>query len=188
MRSPDTGSSYSGSFQSALRANAGLGLHGPCGSDSLASVRLEGHMADRFWLSDEQWAVMEPFMPKNQPGAHRVDDRRTISGIMHVIKSGCRWQDCPSEYGPHTTVSNRFNRWSRRGFWRAMLTALAEAGWITESACLDSTDVKAHRTAAKGGQGAGHRPLTWRADDQDPRPHRRPRPPGRHSPDARQRQ
>ena len=31
-------------------------------------------MADLFWLSDEQWAVLEPFMPQNQPGARRVDD------------------------------------------------------------------------------------------------------------------
>ncbi len=39
-------------------------------------------MADLFWLSDAQWAVIEPFMPKNQPGARRVDDRQTISGIV----------------------------------------------------------------------------------------------------------
>jgi len=45
-------------------------------------------MAGLFWLSDAQWAVMEPFMPKNQPGAGRVDDRRTISGIVHVIRWG----------------------------------------------------------------------------------------------------
>ena len=63
-----------------------------------------GEMADLFWLSEAQWAVIEPFMPRNQPGARRVDDRRTISGIIHVIKSGCRWRDCPAEYGPHTTV------------------------------------------------------------------------------------
>ena len=104
-------------------------------------------MADLFWLSDAQWAVIEPFMPRNQPGARRVDDRRTISGIVHVIKSGCRWRDCPADYGPHTTVYNRFNRWSRRGFWRGMLAALAEAGWVAETAALDSTYVKAHRSA-----------------------------------------
>jgi transposase len=73
-------------------------------------------MADLFWLSDEQWAVLEPFMPKNQPGARRVDDRRVISGIVHVLKTGGRWRDCPDAYGPHTTVYNRYNRWSRRGF------------------------------------------------------------------------
>ena len=41
-------------------------------------------MADLFWLSDEQWAVLEPFKPQNQPGARRVDDRRVVSGIVHV--------------------------------------------------------------------------------------------------------
>ena len=113
-------------------------------------------MASLFWLSDAQWAVMEPFMPRNQPGARRVDDRRTISGIIHVIRTGCRWQDCPREYGPPTTVYNRFNRWSRRGFWRGMLAALAQAGWVAESASLDSTYVKAHRSA-HGGKGGPKR-------------------------------
>jgi transposase len=61
-------------------------------------------MADLFWLSDEQWAVMEPFMPKNQPGPERNDDRQVISGILHVLTSGCRWRDCPAAYGPRTTV------------------------------------------------------------------------------------
>ena len=117
-----------------------------------------GGMADLFWLSDAQWAVIEPFMPRNQPGARRVDDRRTISGIIHVIKSGCRWRDCPAAYGPHTTVYNRFNRWSRRGFWRGMLVALAEAGWVAETAALDSTYVKAHRSAHGGKGGRRRRP------------------------------
>ena len=109
-------------------------------------------MADLFWLSDEQWAVMEPFMPKNQPGPERNDDRQIISGILHVLTSGCRWRDCPAAYGPRTTVYNRFNRWSRRGFWRAMLTALAKGGWGGETAAIDSTYVKAHRSA-HGGKG-----------------------------------
>jgi transposase len=53
-------------------------------------------MGALFWLSDEQWAAVEPHLPKNQPGARRVDDRRVISGIFHVLKIGCRWQDCPA--------------------------------------------------------------------------------------------
>lgn len=111
-------------------------------------------MADLFWLSDAQWAVMEPFMPRNRPAARRVDDRRVLSGIVHVLGSGCRWRDCPPTYGPRTTVYNRFNRWSRRGLWRAMLASLAEAGWVTESAALDSTYVHAHRSASGGKGGA----------------------------------
>ncbi|MDB5458737.1 MAG: family transposase, partial [Caulobacteraceae bacterium] len=33
-------------------------------------------MAGEFWLSDRQWAAIDPLLPKNQSGAHRVDDRR----------------------------------------------------------------------------------------------------------------
>lgn len=125
-------------------------------------------MKNLFWLTDVQWTVIEPFLPKNQPGARRVDDRRVISGIIHVLKSGCRWQDCPSAYGPPTTIYNRFHRWSAKGAkrrfaWRKMLTALAQAGWIKESACLDSSYVKAHRCAHGGKGGARRRRSVGRA-------------------------
>ena len=68
-----------------------------------------------FWLNDEQWARIEPHLPTDVRGVERVDDRRVISGIVHVLKSGCRWCDCPPEYGPPTTIYNRFVRWARRG-------------------------------------------------------------------------
>lgn len=110
-----------------------------------------------FWLSDEQWAAIEPLLPKNQPGARRVDDRRVISGIIHVLKIGCRWCDCPSEYGPSTTVYNRFNRWSRRRFWLGLLEALAGSGAVTKSTAIDSTYVKAQRSAFGGKGGPGRR-------------------------------
>jgi integrase len=44
-----------------------------------------------------------------------VDDRRVISGIVHVIRNGLRWRDAPAAYGPHKTLYNRFVRWSRMG-------------------------------------------------------------------------
>lgn len=53
-----------------------------------------------FWLSDTQWAKIIPHLPVKQPGPRRQDDRRILSGIMHVLKIGCRWQDCSREYGP----------------------------------------------------------------------------------------
>jgi transposase len=69
-----------------------------------------------FWFSDEQWTKIVSHLPTNQPGPERDDDRRILSGIMHVLKVGCRWQDCPKDYGPHKTVYNRFSRWSEGGF------------------------------------------------------------------------
>src|SRR5262245_48949073 len=59
-------------------------------------------------ISDEQWRRIEPHLPTDVRGVERVDDRRVISGIVHVLKSGCRWCDCPPDYGPPTTIYNRF--------------------------------------------------------------------------------
>ena len=122
-----------------------------------------------YWRSDEAWLAIEPHLPKNQPGARRVDDRRVISGIIHVLKSGCRWRDCPAEYGSYTTIYNRYNRWSRRRVWSAILSALVEAGWIAEAGALDSTYVKAHRSAAGGKGGRRRRPSASRAVEGQPR-------------------
>lgn len=117
-----------------------------------------------FWLSDEAWARIEPYLPKNQPGARRVDDRRVISGIIHMLKCGGRWQDCPPEYGPATTIYNRWNRWSRRGLWRGMFATLSAQGRVDELAMLDSTYVKAHRSAHGGKGGRRRRPSASRAE------------------------
>ena len=104
------------------------------------------------WLSDEEWARIEPLLPRGRKGAHRVDDRRVISGIVHMLKSGARWRDCPPEFGPYTTVYNRFNRWSRQGLWLQMLEALTGHTGIY-GAAIDATHDRAHRSAAgaKGG-------------------------------------
>lgn len=45
-------------------------------------------MADLFWRSQAQSAVIEPFMLKNRPGPKRKDDRQIISGIPHVRTPG----------------------------------------------------------------------------------------------------
>ena len=69
-----------------------------------------------YWLNDDEWARIEPHPPRGRWGARRVDDRRVISVIVHMLKSSARWRDCPSAYGPYSAVYNRFfNRWSRQG-------------------------------------------------------------------------
>ena len=105
------------------------------------------------WLSDAEWAKIEPLLPKGRRGAHRVDDRRIISGVVHMLRCGARWRDCPPEYGPYTTVYNRFNRWSKQGVWNDIFYALTGSSGIYSSAAIDATHIKAHRSAsgAKGG-------------------------------------
>jgi transposase len=127
-------------------------------------------MAAQFFLSDAPWAAIEPLLPTNQPGACRVDDRRVISGVVHVLRTGCRWQDTPAICGPPTTICNRFHRWSQRGVWQELFAALVRVtpGGIQ---AIDSTTAKAQRASAggKGGLEPSHRPLAGRAGHQDPR-------------------
>ena len=115
-----------------------------------------------FWLSDEQFLRLEPHLPQDTRGKARVDDRRVISGIIHVLKSGCRWVDAPSIYGPRKTLYNRFVRWGDKGIWQGIFKALAAAGGPPAEVLIDSSAVKAHRCAAGGKGGNGRRRLVAR--------------------------
>ena len=109
-------------------------------------------MAGEFWLSDAQWSRLRPLLPNKPRGVPRVDDRRVISGIVHVLQSGCRWKDAPAIYGPPKTLYNRNVRWAAKGVWRDVFETLAAAGGPPTEVLIDSTHVKAHRSAA-GGKG-----------------------------------
>lgn len=116
-----------------------------------------------YWLSDADWKRLEPLLPRGRRGAHRVNDRRVISGIVHMLRSGARWRDCPPEYGPYTTIYNRFNRWSRQGIWFEMFEALTGSTGIIGSVAIDSSHIKAHRSAAGGKGGPSAKPSAVRA-------------------------
>jgi transposase len=114
-------------------------------------------MAELHWLSDSEWARVEPLLPRGRRGAHRVDDRRVLSGIVHMLRSGARWRDCPSAYGPYTTIYNRFNRWSRQGIWFDIYRTLTGTTGVIGTAAIDSSHIKAHRSAGGGKGGPTHR-------------------------------
>lgn len=82
-------------------------------------------MSDLFWFSDTQWARIEPLLPSNTRGLNRVDDRRVLSGIVQVIRSGGRWVDAPLDYGPKKTLYNRFQRRAERCIWEDIFSPLA---------------------------------------------------------------
>ena len=111
---------------------------------------------DHFWLTEAQFARLEPFLPTDTRGKLQVDDRRVISGIIHVLKSGGRWADAPGVYGPRKTLYNRFVRWAAKGIWSDIFQALASAGGPPAQVLIDSSAVKAHRCAS-GGKGGSVR-------------------------------
>jgi len=126
-------------------------------------------MTDYFWLSDEQFRRLAPLLPTDTRGVPRVDDRRVISGIVHVLKSGGRWADAPAVYGPRKTLYNRFVRWAAKGVWTDIFHALASAGGPPAEVLIDSSAIKAHRCAAGGKGGSAARRSAGRAADEPPR-------------------
>ena len=104
-------------------------------------------MSDLFLLSEAQMARISPHFPLAH-GVPRVDDRRVVSGIIYVIRNGLQWKDAPTGYGPHKTLYNRFVRWSRLGVFSRIFQSLAAEGPRPERIMIDSTHLKAHRTAA----------------------------------------
>ncbi|WP_459626077.1 IS5 family transposase [Bilophila wadsworthia] len=111
-------------------------------------------MRTLFYLSESQMERISPFFPRSH-GIPRADDRHVVSGILYVIKHGLQWKDAPAEYGPYKTLYNRFVRWSRLGVFSRIFTELANQTPFDGSLMIDSTHLKARRTAAslrkKGG-------------------------------------
>ena len=114
---------------------------------------------DHFWLTDAQSAKITPHLPTDTRGKARVDDRRVISGIVHVLKSGGRWIDAPPDCGPKKTLYNRYVRWAAKGVWVDLFHALAQAGGPPAQVLIVSSAVKAHRSASAG---KGGRTDAWR--------------------------
>ncbi len=76
-------------------------------------------------LTNTQWerirAVLPP--PKNE-GRPRADDRRTLDGILYVLRTGCRWHDLPREYGSPVTCWRRLTQWEADGMWERIWSTL----------------------------------------------------------------
>jgi putative transposase len=104
-------------------------------------------MSDQFWLSEGQIERLAPHFPRSR-GRARVDDRRVLSGIIHVIRNGLRWRDAPQAYGQHKTLYNRYVRWTRNGVFVRIFASLAKESGPPERIIIDATHLKAHRTSA----------------------------------------
>ena len=110
----------------------------------------------RFDLTDAEWTIIAPLLPGAEGSKHgrpRPDDRKVLNGIFFVLRTGTPWRDLPERYGPYTTVYNRFNRWAKRGHWQAIFEALARCGKDGVTLSIDSTSIKAHRSATSSKRG-----------------------------------
>jgi transposase len=109
-------------------------------------------------LTDEQWAVVKPFIPvppkrADGKGRPRADDREVLNGILWIMRTGAAWQDLPERYPSPATCHRRFQAWCRSGLFEQILEALAhdleERGQLDLSECfIDGTFVSAKKGAS----------------------------------------
>ncbi|MFJ4877278.1 IS5 family transposase [Streptomyces sp. NPDC088745] len=109
-------------------------------------------------LTDEQWAVLVPLLPKGKkPGRPPTWTRRQMTdGIRFRVRTGIPWRDMPEQHGPWGRAYDLFRRWQRNGTWQRIFTQLqahadADADaedLITWDLNVDSTVCQAHQRAA----------------------------------------
>ncbi len=105
----------------------------------------------RALVSDELWGLIEPLIPKvprrrRFPGRKRIDDRRVLTGILFVLRTGIPWEYLPQEMGCGSGVTcwRRLREWQQAGVWQRLhellLVRLPEADLIDWSgAATDSS-------------------------------------------------
>ncbi len=67
-------------------------------------------------LTDEQWSLVEPFIPVYPGGRPRKTAMRDVlDAILYVLRSGCQWRYLPKDFPPKSTVWGYFDEWRKNG-------------------------------------------------------------------------
>src|SRR4051794_40001689 len=71
-------------------------------------------------LSDDQYRLIEPFIPPAKPGGRprTTDMRRLLDGLFYVVRTGCQWRHVPPPpaFPPWQTIHGYFRAWLILGF------------------------------------------------------------------------
>lgn len=109
----------------------------------------------RHELTDEQWALVEAYLPlsRARTGRPASDRRMLLNGIFWILCTGAPWRDLPERFGPWQTVYDHFRKWRKSGVFARIIEALQvkldKDGYIDwELWCVDGSSVRAARAAA----------------------------------------
>ena len=115
----------------------------------------------RHQLTDEQWALAQPHIPRSnaRTGRPASDPRRMLDGIFWILHTGAPWRDLPERFGPWQTVYDHFRNWRKSGVFAAIVEALQvrldREGYVDwDLWCVDGAHVRASRAAAGAGKKA----------------------------------
>ena len=100
----------------------------------------------RHELSDEEWALVAPLLPRQRRGGKWNDHRTMLSAMMWILRTGAPWRDLPERFGKWPSVYHRFNRWRKDGTFdriaRALRIRLDKQGKIDwDLFCIDGSSI-----------------------------------------------
>ena len=104
-------------------------------------------------LTDQDWGLIEPFLPIGRFGPYPERLREQFEGVLWKFRSGGQWREMPSEFGAWQTVYDRFCQWRDAGVFQALMDGMiAEAARREQTdlslVSVDSTVTRAHQDAA----------------------------------------
>ncbi|WP_171134037.1 IS5 family transposase [Streptomyces sp. Z423-1] len=110
-------------------------------------------------VSDELWAVIEPLLPKHErrfryPGRKRIDDRKTLQGVLFVLYTGIQWEYLPQElgFGSGPTCWRRLAEWQEAGVWEKLQRVLLDRLRAADRLDFSRVTVDASHVPAKPGR------------------------------------
>ena len=116
-------------------------------------------------LSDDQYRLLEQFIPPAKPGERprTTDMRRLLDGLFYVVRTGCQWRHLPPPpaFPPWPTVYGYFRAFLAAGVWESLrhhlVVMLREGGGREASPTAAIIDTQSVKTTEKGGLAAGTR-------------------------------